>query len=122
MDYIWDETGNDECHGLTKDQAQLFLKHVEDVPTKNYFIFCTTEPNKVLETLRDRCTLIIPFEKVPDGEIKKLLIRICECENLQADDQVLDRIIGEAAGKPRLAVQDLEQSFYAGDLKGKENF
>ncbi len=52
----------DECHGLTDDQAGLFLKHTENVDEDNYFIFCTTEPRKVLKTLKNRC-MKIPLKK-----------------------------------------------------------
>jgi DNA polymerase-3 subunit gamma/tau len=56
----------DECHGLTDDQAGLFLKYTEDVHDDNYFIFCTTDPDKFLDTLRNRCTIQLPFEKLGD--------------------------------------------------------
>ena len=63
----------DECHGLTKDQAELFLKYIEDADEHNYFIFCTTEPNDVLPTLVDRCIINLKFDRVPNVEIFNLL-------------------------------------------------
>ena len=107
----------DECHGLTKDQAQLFLKRVEDVSEDKYFIFCTTEIGEVLPTLRDRCVINIEFEEVPAKDILNLLMNICYQEYLKPDQEVLSQIIEKSKGKPRVAVRELQQRCYAGDLE-----
>jgi DNA polymerase III subunit gamma/tau len=107
----------DECHGLTDEQAQLFLKYVEEVRGDNYFIFCTTEIDRVLPTLRDRCTIDIEFKAAPYQDIMSLLVNICLQEQLRPDDEVLKQIIQKAKGKPRVAVRELQQRCYAGDLE-----
>jgi DNA polymerase-3 subunit gamma/tau len=107
----------DECHGLTQEQAQLFLKYVEDAHEDNYFIFCTTAFEKVLPTLRDRCIFQIEFSRVPVREILRLLRGICLQEQIEPDEEVLRKIAEEASGKPRVAVNKLQQSYYAGNLK-----
>jgi len=107
----------DECHGLTDQQAQLFLKYVEDVSEHNYYIFCTTAPDQFLPTLRDRCAIIIEFKKVPAQELMNLLINICYQEQLKPNEDVLRRIIEHSEGKPRVAVRELQQRYYAGDLE-----
>jgi len=107
----------DECHGLTKDQAQLFLKYVEDVSEDNYYIFCTTEPDKFLPTLRDRCAINIEFKQVPARDLMNLLINICYLEQLKPNEEVLRGIIERSAGKARVAVRELQQRYYAGDLE-----
>jgi len=109
----------DEAHGLTDQQAGLFLKTTEDAAPWNYFIFCTTDPKKLLYTLRNRCTLKIPFEKVVDEEIMKLLSEICENENLQHDEQVLKKIIAQSGGMPREAVIQLQAAVLSGDLRDR---
>ena len=109
----------DECHGLTGEQAGLFLKYVEEVPEWNYFVFCTTDPDKVLHTLRKRCVIQVEFDKVPETEIMKLLIEICEQEKIQPDEEVLRGIVERSAGLPRIAVNELQQSSLAGNLKKK---
>jgi DNA polymerase III delta prime subunit/DNA repair photolyase len=109
----------DEAHGLSDDQAGLFLKYTEDVPEWNYFIFCTTEPKKLLKTLRNRCTLKIPFEKVSDDDIKKLLLEICEKENLQPNLKVLKNIISNSEGMPREAVNLLQNAMLTEELESK---
>ena len=110
----------DECHGLTKDQAELFLKYTEDVHKDNFFIFCTTNPEKFLSTLRDRCTIQVEFTEVPNEEIFKLLTDICEKEYLKADEDLLNRITKESTGKPRIAVNRLQQSFLAEEISKKK--
>lgn len=45
----------DECHQLTKQAQNALLKHVEDAPESTIWIFCTTEPSKIIPTLRGRC-------------------------------------------------------------------
>jgi len=107
----------DECHGLTKDQAQLFLKYVEDVSEDNYYIFCTTEPDRFLPALRDRCAINIEFKQVPAWELMNLLINICYLEQLKPNEDVLRTIIEHSEGKPRVAVRELQQRYYAGDLE-----
>jgi DNA polymerase-3 subunit gamma/tau len=106
----------DECHGLTKDQAQLFLKYVEDVTEDNYYIFCTTAPDKFLPTLRDRCAMNLEFKHVLARDLMNLLINICYLEQLKPNEDVLRRIIEHSEGKPRVAVRELQQRYYAGDL------
>ena len=107
----------DECHGLTKDQAQLFLKYMEDVPAENYFIFCTTEYDNVLPTLRDRCVARLKFQAVAADDILFLLNGICAQEKIESDEEVLKQIVQVSGGKPRLAVNELQQRLYAGDLR-----
>ena len=45
----------DECHRLTKDAQNLLLKGVEDSHEYNHFVFCSTEPETIIKTLRNRC-------------------------------------------------------------------
>jgi DNA polymerase-3 subunit gamma/tau len=107
----------DECHGLSKEQEQVFLKYLEEVSANNYYIFCTTEYGKVLPTLRDRCTLQIEFKEVPQEHIKNLLMGICHREGIGPDAEVLAAIVHESEGRPRRAVNKLQQRYFSGDLK-----
>lgn len=107
----------DECHGLTKDQAQLFLKYVEDVSEHNYYIFCTTALDQFLPALRDRCAINIEFKEVTARDIMTLLMNICYQEHLKPNQENLNRIIEKSEGKPRVAVRELQQRYYAGDFE-----
>ena len=111
----------DECHGLTHDQAGLFLKYIEDVPEWNYYVFCTTDPDKVLHTLRNRCVIQVEFKKIPDEEIMDLLSGICEQENLQYDKELLKSIVGRSEGMARQAVHLLQKDYLVGNIKVKKN-
>jgi DNA polymerase-3 subunit gamma/tau len=107
----------DECHGLTKDQGQLFLKYLEEVSVDHYYIFCTTEYEKVLPTLRDRCVLQIEFKEASQDALRRLLSGICYRESIVPDDAVFTDIIRHSEGKPRRAVNALQQRYHAGELK-----
>jgi DNA polymerase III subunit gamma/tau len=110
----------DECHGLTEDQAGLFLNFVEDASANMYFIFCTTKPRKFLDTLKNRFIINVKFDRVPDKEILRLLTEICGQEGLVPDKKMLSKIVKEADGMPRNAVNGLQQSALAGELLEKK--
>lgn len=110
----------DECHGLTDEQAGLFLTHVEDVDSDCYFIFCTTDPDKFLHTLRNRCVINVKFDRVPGKEIFRLLTEICEQESVEPDEKMLWKIVKKSNGMPRNAVNALQATVLAGELKKKE--
>lgn len=78
----------DECHGLTQQAQEALLKMTEHPPEHLYFIFATTDPSKLIRTLKDRC---IPFEMtgLELNELVELLIHIVERENSEVD---LDKI------------------------------
>jgi hypothetical protein len=109
----------DECHGLLDSQAALFLKDVEDAKSLDYFIFCTTDPEKFLQTLSNRFVIEAKFDKVPEIEILKLLEDICEQEYLIPDKRVLSEIVKKADGMPRNAVNGLQQASLLGNLTKK---
>lgn len=107
----------DECHQLTKDAQNALLKSLEDAPNHVYFILCTTDPQKLISTIRTRCK---EFKLKPLGEdaMLKLLMETCEKEskvfdsiNFQTD--VYSEIISAAGGSPRLALNMLEKAVNA---------
>ncbi len=110
----------DECHELTGDQASVFLKYVEDVPEWNYYVFCTTDPKKVLYTLRNRCVIRVKFKEIPDEEIIHLLSGICEQENLHYNEEFLKGIVAQSGGMARQAVHLLQKEHLAGNIKEKK--
>lgn len=100
----------DECHQLTKDAQSALLKILEDTPSHVYFALCTTDPQKLLPTLKDRCH---KFEVQPlsDRQMKNLLIKICKAEKQPAQKKVILQIIKDAGGHPREALQILDKVF-----------
>lgn len=96
----------DEAHKLTNDAQNAFLKLLEEPPKKSkvYFILCTTNPERLLPAIQNRCTTY-PVELLDRGCMGKLLDWVLETE--EVDDfwpTVKQRIIREAAGCPRQAL------------------
>jgi len=98
----------DECHRLSKEAQTLLLKEVEDGLHLIYFIFCSTDPDKILITLRNRC---MPFEftRIPPCEIRQLLHDVCQKERVEYIPEVLDEIVTESDGLARNALYLLQQ-------------
>jgi len=97
----------DECHKLTNDAQNALLKILEDTPNHVYFILCTTEPQKLIATIKGRC---VQFQLLPlnETELKQLLRRVAHKEGEELEDNVLDQIVGSSKGFPRNALQILE--------------
>lgn len=98
----------DECHMMTKDAQNALLKALEDTPKHIYYILCTTDPQKLLPTIRGRCSEL-KVETLNDGEMKKLLRRVVKAEKEKLSKKVYDQIIQDSMGHPRNALQILAQ-------------
>lgn len=98
----------DECHKLTSDAQNAFLKLLEDTPSHVYFFLATTDPQKLLKTIHTRSTEIILSGMSP-GAIKELLERVIAKEGLTIGEDVMDSIIEAAEGSARKALVVLEQ-------------
>ena len=99
----------DEVHQLTKDAQSAFLKRLEDVPKHVFFILCTTDPQKLLPTVRNRCSQFT-VKQLTDAEMKGLLKGIVRDERqTPLESEVLNQIVLDAQGHPPNAIQILEQ-------------
>jgi len=98
----------DEVHRLTGDAQSALLKTLEDTPEHVYFILCTTDPQKLLPTIRGRCAQY-EVQLLTEKQMKKLLKRVVKAEGEILSDEVYDQIISEAQGHPRNALQILAQ-------------
>lgn len=98
----------DECHKLTNDAQNALLKILEDTPSHVYFILCTTDPQKLLPTIKGRCSMF-QLSTLPPEQMYALLRRIVREEKLQLDKTIYDQIIESSQGLPRTAIQILEQ-------------
>lgn len=98
----------DEVHKITGDAGNALLKILEDTPKHVYFILCTTEPQKLLPTIKGRCQ---QFQVKPLNEQQMfgLLRRIVTLEKEELHKEVYDQIIQDSSGRPRNAIQILEQ-------------
>lgn len=105
----------DEAHMVTPNGFNALLKLVEEPPEHIKFIFATTEPEKVLETIRSR-THHYPFRLVTPEVLVPYLQTICEQENVQVDEGVLPLVVRAGAGSVRDSLSVLDQL-----LSGRED-
>jgi len=98
----------DEVHQLTKDAQNALLKALEDTPKHVYFFLCTTDPQKLLPTIRTRCTDYV-VEQLSEELLVQLMEEILEAEGKAVPSEVLGQIARDATGSPRLALVILEK-------------
>ncbi|MGM1062434.1 DNA polymerase III subunit gamma and tau [Saccharothrix sp. Mg75] len=90
----------DEAHMVTTQGFNALLKIVEEPPEHLIFIFATTEPDKVLPTIRSR-THHYPFRLIPPGAMRALLERNCADEGVTVDPSVFPLVIRAGGGSAR---------------------
>nr|WP_239028660.1 DNA polymerase III subunit gamma and tau [Pseudonocardia acidicola] len=98
----------DEAHMVTTQGFNALLKIVEEPPDHLVFVFATTEPDKVLPTIRSR-THHYPFRLIPPGTLRKLLERICEDEGAVVAPAVYPLVIRAGGGSARDTLSVLDQ-------------
>lgn len=98
----------DEAHMLTTEASNALLKTLEEPPAHVYFILATTNPEKLIETIKSRTTLI-NFTKATTEEIARSLKRVISGEKLKITDDDLKIIVKMSKGSFRDAVKILEQ-------------
>ena len=106
----------DECHRLSAEAQNLLLKDVEDAHDGVYFIFCSTELDKIIEPLRNRC-IEVEFKPLADDQVRRLLADVCRHEGLVPSAEVIEPIIKEAQGRARNALHLLQKAIATGDMK-----
>jgi DNA polymerase III gamma/tau subunit len=97
----------DECHAISKQGWQPLLKLAEEPPPDLYLFFCTTEANKVPDTIKTR-SHCIPLKPVTNNEIADLLEVVCEVEGWKVNNEVMNAIVGASTGQPRKALSILQ--------------
>jgi len=100
----------DEVHMLSNAASNAFLKTLEEPPEHVIFILATTEPERVLETIKSRTTHIV-FKKIDNKEITKTLSTIAKKENITLQNDVLELISNNSDGSLRDAINLFEQTF-----------
>jgi DNA polymerase-3 subunit gamma/tau len=98
----------DEAHMVTTAGFNALLKIVEEPPEHLIFVFATTEPEKVLPTIRSR-THHYPFRLLPPRTMRELIERICSQEGVVADEAVYPLVIRAGGGSPRDTLSVLDQ-------------
>ena len=90
----------DEVHMLTKEAFNALLKTLEEPPPNVKFVFCTTEANKVPDTILSRCQRF-DFGTIATASIATRLRQIAELEGKQVDEEALELVARRAAGSMR---------------------
>ncbi|MET8248312.1 DNA polymerase III subunit gamma and tau [Streptomyces sp. NPDC005202] len=98
----------DEAHMVTSAGFNALLKVVEEPPEHLKFIFATTEPEKVIGTIRSR-THHYPFRLVPPGTLRDYLAEVCQKEKIPVEDGVLPLVVRAGAGSVRDSMSVMDQ-------------
>lgn len=98
----------DEAHMVTPQGFNALLKLVEEPPDHVKFIFATTEPEKVIGTIRSR-THHYPFRLVPPAAMLEYVGSLCESERVVVDPGVLPLVVRAGGGSPRDTLSLLDQ-------------
>jgi DNA polymerase-3 subunit gamma/tau len=106
----------DEVHMLTKEAFNALLKTLEEPPPNVKFVFCTTEPNKVPETILSRCQRF-DLTTIATANIVGRLSQIAEAEQIDIEPAALELVARRAAGSMRDSQSLLDQLFAFGGEK-----
>ncbi|MCI2424347.1 DNA polymerase III subunit gamma and tau [Saccharopolyspora sp. K220] len=107
----------DEAHMVTTQGFNALLKIVEEPPEHLIFVFATTEPDKVLTTIRSR-THHYPFRLMPPGVMRELVERICGEEGVQVEPAVYPLVIRAGGGSARDTLSVLDQLLAGASAEG----
>lgn len=99
----------DEVHALSNAAANVLLKTLEEPPEHVVFMFCTTDPEKVLDTIISRC-LRFDFRRIQSADIAARLKKIAKEEMIDAEDAALETIAEAVNGGMRDAITILDQA------------
>ncbi len=111
----------DEVHMLTKSAFNAFLKTLEEPPAHIIFIFATTEPNKIPETVISRCQYF-EFKRISINDVVEQLMLITKKEGIKVSRDILTLIAKGAEGSMRDALVAMDQilSFSDGTIKEED--
>jgi DNA polymerase III subunit gamma/tau len=104
----------DEAHMLTTEASNALLKTLEEPPEHVVFVLATTNPEKLIDTIRSRTTFI-SFRKATAPEIVKALGRVVAAEKIKITDEALQKIAEVSGGAFRDAIKILEQFTLEGE-------
>jgi DNA polymerase III subunit gamma/tau len=107
----------DEAHMVTTAGFNALLKLVEEPPPHVKFVFATTEPDKVISTIRSR-THHYPFRLVPPRQLTEYLGKICVAEGIPVEPAVLPLVVRAGGGSVRDSLSVLDQLLGGADESG----
>lgn len=98
----------DECHKLSNDAQNAVLKILEEPPAHVYFVLATTEPNRLLATIRTRATEV-RFKALEDTDMEVLIGKVAKAEGIELSEEIVDELIRWADGSARKGLVLLDQ-------------
>lgn len=98
----------DECHALSTEGMNAFLKLLESPPKDVYFFLCTTDPQKLLKTVVTRCTQFV-VSPLSVSELVEVMKNVCAGEQCEIPEENLRMVAKQANGSPRMALSLLER-------------
>ena len=107
----------DEAHMVSSAGFNALLKVVEEPPEHVKFVFATTEPDKVIGTIRSR-THHYPFRLVPPGQLQDYLARLCVEEGVPVEKTVLPLVVRAGRGSVRDSLSVLDELIGGADTSG----
>lgn len=108
----------DEVHMLSRNAFNALLKTLEEPPAHVKFLFATTEVDKVPITVLSRCQRF-DLRRIPAGLLKTHFARVCEAEEVAAEDEALAMVAAAAEGSVRDGLSILDQAIAHADLAGE---
>jgi len=106
----------DEAHKLSNDAQNAFLKMLEDTPNHVYFILATTEPLKLITTIKTRCTEIV-LKSLTTSSLTKLIEHIQKEEKVELPEEAIAKIVENSDGSARKVLVLLDTIIDLGDEK-----
>lgn len=97
----------DECHRLTRDSWEALLKIIEEPPPHLIFIFCSTEDEKIPETIKTRC-MCLDFRRHGSKDIFEHLKKVAQLEKTEIEEDALWALSSASRGSIRLSLSMLE--------------
>ena len=98
----------DECHKMTNDAQNALLKALEDTPDHVYYILATTDPQKLISTIKGRCSTFA-VNPLSERQTVRLLRHVSKAEDAKPAKEVYQQIYQDSFGHPRNALQILDQ-------------
>jgi len=97
----------DESHSITSQGNEALLKQLEESTERQIYVFCTTAPEKMLDTVRSRC-FEFGLNKIPKEVISERLQEICKKESIPFENNALNTIAEECSPHVRDAIKELD--------------
>lgn len=98
----------DEIHQSTKEFMNAILKIIEEPPVHVYFIFCTTDPDKIIPTVKNRCSKF-SVSRLKTNVLYKFIESVCEDKKISLSGEIIRKIAKSSNGSPRDCLIKVDQ-------------